>query len=156
MAYPSFKDFNLEPNLSNNRFNRLNFQDQSSPLDHAFGPHQMSDGSLRFCCLATLLLLPPDLIPKVIAIDEPELGLHPAAIELLAGMMYTASENAQVVVATQSPLLLDNFEPRHIRVIEREGASSYVREMDEESLHNWLETYTLGEVFQKNLVGGRP
>ena len=116
----------------------------------------MSDGSLRFCCLATLLLLPPDLIPKVIAIDEPELGLHPAAIELLAGMMYTASENAQVVVATQSPLLLDNFEPRHIRVIEREGASSYVREMDEESLHNWLETYTLGEVFQKNLVGGRP
>lgn len=78
----------------------MNWQgrDQS---EYVFGPDQLSDGSLRFIALATLLLGPAEFMPNVIMIDEPELGLHPQAIDALAHMLHVASQQAQIIVATQ-------------------------------------------------------
>jgi len=78
MMVPQFSDFDLEPLPENDKYVRLNWREKGS--DHLFGPHQLSDGSLRFMALATLLMQLPDLRPRVIIVDEPELGLHPAAI----------------------------------------------------------------------------
>ena len=81
---PQFNDFVLNPSARNDNYIMLNWIENDS--DYLFGPHQISDGSLRFMALATLLLQPPTTIPSVMILDEPELGLHPSAISLLAGM----------------------------------------------------------------------
>ena len=72
------------------------------------GAHLTSDGSLRFFPLVTLLNLPPEMLPDLILLDEPELRLHPAALALICGMIESLSKQRQVIVATQSPLLVDS------------------------------------------------
>jgi predicted ATPase len=148
---PFFADFELEPTGMQVI---LNWKDKYS--DEILGPHQLSDGTLRFIALATLLLQPQALLPEVIVLDEPELGLHPAALNLLAGMLRSVAHHCQVIVATQSPALVDCFAIEDVIVVDRrEGQSSFER-LSEERLKEWLEEYTLGQLWEKNVVGGGP
>jgi predicted ATPase len=119
-------------------------------------PRQLSDGTLRFICLATLLLQPRDLQPPMILLDEPELGLHPYGINVLAALLKEASTEKQLVVSTQSADLLSGFAPEDIVVVSRsEGASTFER-LDPERLKEWLSEYALGELWRMNVLGGRP
>ncbi|MFA7578044.1 MAG: AAA family ATPase, partial [Candidatus Muiribacteriota bacterium] len=110
LIIPQFGDFVLEPEILNPEYIVLNWREKFEQ-EYLFGPHQLSDGSMRFIALATLLLQPPQTIPKIIIIDEPELGLHPSAIGVLAEMIKTASKTSQIILATQSSRLIDEFSP---------------------------------------------
>jgi predicted ATPase len=125
-------------------------------VDHeaVFSANQLSDGTLRFICLATLLLSPG--LPQLVVLDEPELGLHPYAIVQLAGMLRSASVRSQVVVATQSVTLMNLFELSDLIVVERRGGASAFSRPDAEQLREWLAEYSLGELWEKNMLGGRP
>jgi predicted ATPase len=122
--------------------------------DYPFHPSQMSDGTLRFICLATALLQPNP--PSTILLDEPELGLHPYALTLLAGLIRKASKQAQVIVSTQSAPLIDHFEAQDIVVVERRNGESVFRRLNKADLEVWLDDYSLGELWQKNVLRGRP
>ncbi len=151
---PFILDFDLAPSPLNPNYILLNWRDRDS--DFLFGPHQLSDGALRTMALITLLLQPEDELPDVIIIDEPELGLHPSAIQLVASLMRSVSTRRQIIVATQSVPLVDQFEPEDLVVVERaEGASSFVR-LRLGALREWLEEYSPGELWQKNVIGGKP
>lgn len=149
---PYFKCFSLAPSpLAPNQMS-LVWEEQDS--DMYLDAQSLSDGTLRFIALTTLLLQPAP--PKTIVIDEPELGLHPAAIEKLAALVRVASHKAQVIIATQSSSFVSCFEPEDIVVVERkEGGTAFVRP-DKERLASWLEDYSLGELWEKNLIGGKP
>lgn len=153
---PQFGDFILEPSLTDNNYISLDWRESGS--DYIFGVHQISDGTLRFIALATLLLQPPRTMPSLIVIDEPELGLHPVAISILAGMIKKASETTQVIIATQSPRLLDEFESDKIVVIDRDELqrTSVFKRLNKEQLKDWVEEYTTSELWDKNVIGGRP
>ena len=153
---PQFGDFDLHPSAINEKNIILNWTENNS--DFLFGPHQISDGTLRFMALTTLLLQPPDTLPNVIILDEPELGLHPSAISALAGMVNTASKYCQVILATQSTRLVDEFPPENIIVAERDssGNKSEFKKLNKEKLKEWLTEYSMGELWEKNIVGGKP
>jgi len=153
---PQFGDFVLNPSPLNENHIFLNWKETDS--DYTMGPHQISDGTLRFMCLATLLLGPPEKSARLIIIDEPELGLHPSAISLLAGMIKTASKHCQVLIATQSTRLVDEFEAENIVIVDRnqKTKSSEFKKLDEDKLSEWLERYSLSELWEKNVLGGRP
>lgn len=119
-----------------------------------FDINYLSDGTIRFICLATLLLQPEP--PVLILIDEPELGLHPSAIYLLAEMLKQAAKRTQVIVATQSPALLNQAEPEDIVVVENQQGQSKLKRLNTAELKDWLEDYTLGELWEKNVFGGKP
>ena len=125
--------------------------------DKTFGAHLTSDGSLRFFALVTLLNLPPEMLPDVILLDEPELGLHPAAIKLVAHMIKGLAEEKQVIVATQSPLLVDAFGLDEIIVLDLKDGKSELRKLDPNEFRIWIkEDFTPGQLWEKNLLGGRP
>ena len=125
--------------------------------DKSFGAHLTSDGSLRFFALATLLNLPPNMLPGIIMLDEPELGLHPAAIALVGGLIKSLSVERQVIVATQSPLLVDSFDVDEIFVLDLEEGRTTCRKLDAGDYRHWLDDgYGAGELWRKNLFGGRP
>jgi predicted ATPase len=155
LVVPQFNDFYLEPNEGG--YVMLKWQD-TSINDYIMLPGQFSDGTIRFIALATLLLQPKKTMPSVIIIDEPELGLHPFAISQLAEMIKEAAINTQVIIATQSPGLVDEFEANQITVIERdeESESTIARKLDEQELAEWMENYSLSELWNKNVLGGRP
>ena len=152
---PQFKDFYLVPNEKG--YVSLKWIDVF-PNDYVLLPEQFSDGTIRFIALATLLLQPKKTMPKVVIVDEPELGLHPFAIGQLAEMIKEASMHTQVIVATQSPGLVDEFETNQITIIETDKESGYstARKLNEEELKDWLENYSLSELWDKNVLGGRP
>ena len=156
-VFPQFEDFSLRPTSRNDNYIMLDWHEKSHN-EYKFGPHQISDGSIRFMALAALLLQPPNDLPAVIILDEPELGLHPSAIVELAGMVKIASQHTQIVLATQSPSLLDEFSTEQITVIERDpiSQSSKFRRYSEEELKVWLTDYTLSEIWDKNILGGKP
>lgn len=156
-AMPQFGDFDLKPITGNKDYCRLNWTD-SVGGDYLFDPDQISDGSLRFMALATLLLQPPVLLPEFIVLDEPELGLHPAAIAELAGIVRMASQQVQVLLATQSTRLLDEFSLDNLIIVERddEHRCSVFKRLDSEQLKGWLERYNLSELWEKNVLGGQP
>lgn len=147
---PFFRDFVLEPEAKDSI--RLRWRQQDS--DAVFSANQMSDGTLRFICLATLLLQPD--LPALVVLDEPELGLHPFAIVQLADLLRLASTRSQVVVATQSVTLMNQFEIDDLIVVDRADGSSTFRRPEAEALRDWLAEYSLGELWEKNLIGGRP
>lgn len=151
---PQFQDFYLEPA---NNFVSLRWIDNSA-TDYRFNAHQLSDGSIRFIALATLLLQPEQTMPNVIILDEPELGLHPYAITQLAEMIKDASIHAQVIIATQSKDLVDHFDIDNISVVEMDEItqSTTVKQLHEEDYKLWLEHYTVSELWDKNIIGGRP
>ena len=113
-----------------------------------------ANGTLRFICLATLLLQPNP--PALILLDEPELGLHPFAIRILAEMLEAASNRVQVILATQSVTLLNNFEPKDVIVAENDGLKTTFKRLDENKLSMWLEEFSIGDLWEKNVLGGRP
>ncbi len=154
---PQFLDFILEPQMLNEEYIRLQWK-STDGFEYPFGPEQFSDGSIRFIALATLFLQPPELLPNVIVIDEPELGLHPQAIDILASMIKTASLHAQIIVATQSARLIDNFETSQIIVAEynKVRKCSSFKHLDEKELENWLEDFSISELWEKNVLGGQP
>ncbi len=154
LVAPFFEDFQIEPLALNTETVQLEWRHRGS--DQYFGASALSDGTLRFMALATLLLQPVELRPKVILIDEPELGLHPYAIELLASMIRSASNDTQVILATQSPILLDYFEPEDVLIAERKGEETKLRRLESEPLEEWLKDYSLGQLWEKNELGGRP
>lgn len=155
---PQFGDFVLEPDKANPNYIALNWRENSNNPEYLFGPHQISDGSLRYIALATLLLQPKEMLPKVIVLDEPELGLHPTALAHLAGMIAVASEHCQVVIATQSPRFVDEFDVEEIVILERDPKrnATVVSYKTEEELAGWLERYSLSELWEKNVIGGLP
>lgn len=154
LAAPFFGDFVLRPSPFNPEKIRLEWRERGS--DVLFGPHALSDGTLRFICLATLFLQPPDRLPETIVLDEPELGLHPYAIALLADMVRSAAEHTQVILATQSVTLVNQFEPEDILVVDRMQGETVFRRLEEEQMASWLEDYGLGDLWEKNILGGRP
>ena len=121
--------------------------DEGTPL----GPLQLSDGTLRFICLATLLLQPPELQPEPIIIDEPELGLHPHALALLAEMVRGASAARQVIVSTQSADLVSEFEPEDVVVVNRRDGESMFERLDSDVLQDWLKEYSVGSSGRRRL-----
>ena len=153
LAAPFFGDFVIRKPLPPTI--ELEWTQQGDP-DTPYRAHVLSDGTLRFICLTTLLLQPSHLQPHTILIDEPELGLHPYAINLLAEMLKQASEVRQVIVSTQSVELLNHFAPEDVIVVGREEGASTFRRLDNDALTDWLEDYTLGELWKKNVLGGRP
>lgn len=153
LAAPFFGDFVIRAPLPQTV--ELEWTQQGDP-DTPYRAHVLSDGTLRFICLTTLLLQPSHLQPDTILIDEPELGLHPYAINLLAEMLKQATGLRQAIVSTQSVELLNNFAPEDVIVTNREDGASTFRRLDGEALKDWLEDYTLGELWKKNILGGRP
>lgn len=133
----------------------LEWTERGNP-DASFNAHILSDGTLRFICLATLLQQPVELMPPVILLDEPELGLHPFAINILADLLELAAEQVQLIVATQSVPLLSCLKPEDIVVVDRQDNASTFRRLDEAELGTWLENYSLGELWEMNVLGGRP
>lgn len=131
---------------------QLLWRDRYSDL--LYYPHQLSDGTLRFICLTTLLLQPNP--PSTVIIDEPELGLHPFAIQLLASLLYEAATHTQLIVSTQSSLLLDEMEPEQIIVVNHQDGESNLTRPDAAQLDEWLTEYTLGQLWEKNELGGLP
>ena len=154
LAAPFFADFSLEPLALNEDKIRLEWRHKRS--EAYFDASSLSDGTLRFMALATLLLQPDSLRPSVILVDEPELGLHPYALALLASLVKQASLKSRVILATQSPILLDHFEPEDVLVTELEAGQTTFRRLDSDGLNVWLEDYSLGQLWEKNELGGRP
>ena len=153
-AAPFFNDFQLAPRGLDESTIRLEWLHEGT--DDYFDVSSLSDGTLRFIALATLLQQPQELRPSVILIDEPELGLHPYAITLLASLIKQASTTSQVIVSTQSSLLLDHFEPEDVLVADRVNGATELRRLNSEELGDWLEDYSLGQLWEKNEIGGRP
>jgi len=153
---PWFKAFDLEPQGNPPRqVLPLRWRMVERP-DYEFSAGQLSDGSLRIMCLVTLLLQPEALRPKLIVLDEPELGLHPAAESLVAGLIKAAAASSQVLVSTQSATFLDHFGADDVIVAENEQGQSTFKRQSSEALKAWLERYSLGQVWQKDVIGGRP
>ena len=150
-AAPFFRDFVLEPELAPDRV-RLRWQQEGS--DTVFPADALSDGTLRFICLTALLGQPE--LPGLIILDEPELGLHPFAIVQLAAMLRAASRESQVLLATQSVTLMNQFELSDLIVVERRDGASVFERPDPDRFGAWLADYSLGELWEKNMLGGRP
>ena len=148
---PYIASFILEPNRLNEKEIELRWVDKGD-LQSNFSAYQLSDGTLRFIALATLLMQPEP--PAVIVIDEPELGLHPFAIGKLAGMIQSASEKSQVIIATQSPGLISHFAPEDVLVMDKseEENQTIFKRLDSASLKNWLQDYSLGDLWERNIL----
>ena len=151
---PYFSDFVLEPQEWNKEQIILKWQQKG--CEDVFNASQLSDGTLRFICLTTLLLQPHELQPATIIVDEPELGLHPYAITIFAEMVRQLSDEKQIIISTQSVDLLNEFDVEDVIVVDRSENGSEFRRLTEEELEVWLEQdYALGDLWKKNLLGGR-
>lgn len=154
LVAPFFGEFLLRPTVNNSEKIQLEWTEQNQ--DAPFTASELSDGTLRFVCLATVLLQPEEFMPAAILIDEPELGLHPFAISVLAGLMKSASVENQLIISTQSVELVNEFDAEDLIVVDKRGGSSTFKRPDPDDLAEWLEDYTLGELWKKNILGGRP
>jgi predicted ATPase len=143
----------LEPTHLGGSTVRLHWRDER---DQTFGPEHLSDGTLRAIALFTALGQPADRLPLFVTIDEPELGLHPAALDLFCDVVHSASANCQVMLATQSPALLNHFDPGEVWVLEQRDGASTVRRLEADALASWLQDYTLAQLYDSNVLGGRP
>lgn len=149
---PFFGKFNLKPDRINEELIQLEWQEIG--YDRYQNAKNLSDGTLRFIALTTLMLQPNP--PKVIIIDEPELGLHPSAITMLAGLIRKVTPKSQVILSTQSIQLVNEFEPEDIIVVDRKNEQSEFKRLDSDKLQIWLEEYGLGEIWYKGIIGGKP
>ncbi|HET7106577.1 MAG TPA: AAA family ATPase [Candidatus Acidoferrum sp.] len=149
---PFFEEFLLAPSKLNENKIRLEWKEKGS--DAYFNASSLSDGTLRFLCLTTLLLQPQ--LPAVVLLDEPELGLHPAAVTLLADLLSSAATRTQVIVATQSVTLVNQFQPDSVWAVDRQDGQSVFRHLGQQDMVAWLDDYGLGELWEKNVLGARP
>ncbi|NQU04799.1 MAG: AAA family ATPase, partial [Calditrichaeota bacterium] len=145
LAVPYFDGFVLDKDRINP--DRIILRWKEKGHNYTFSSHQASDGFLRFIALVTLLLQPKEYLPQIIIIDEPELGLHPAAINLLGALIRKVSHYRQVIIATQSVNLVDNFTPEELVIVERKGGESIFKKTTTEEIKDWLEDYTLSELW---------
>ena len=153
LVIPFFDDFRLDvQSMGEAEKVKLSWTQKGS--DYPMQPYHLSDGSIRFICLATALLQPSP--PSTIIIDEPELGLHPAAIVILAELIQAASYKTQVIIATQSPALVDQFAIEDIIVVNREKGASTFKRLQEKDFSEWLKNYSVGELWTKNVIVGGP
>jgi predicted ATPase len=153
LVAPFFDDFKLRPEPNGaDTVVQLEWTQRGS--DYPFHPSQLSDGTLRFICMTTALL--QQKRPATILFDEPELGLHPYALSVLAGLFKQAVARTQLVVSTQSAALVDEFEPEDVIVVGRKDGASTFRRLDRAQLGEWLEEYSLGELWRKNVIEGGP
>jgi predicted ATPase len=152
LVAPFFHDFVNRDDEENIQLEWL----EKGNLDTPFKANVLSDGTLRFICLATLLLQPFELMNDTIIIDEPELGLHPYALQILADLIKRAAEKKQLIISTQSVELINHFSANDIIVVDRVNDTSTFKRLDEEQLKDWLEDYTLGDLWKQNIIGGRP
>ena len=154
MITPQLADFYLQEELGR----QISLRWQVVGGEEILGAHQMSDGALRFIALTALLLQPPDTAPPTIILDEPEIGLHPHALAILSNEIRMAAKNSQIIVATQSPLLLNHFSADDVITAEYDHTQrrSVLRRQSEEKLSEWLKDYSLGELWEKNVLGGTP
>lgn len=151
MVAPFFGGFVLR----DDEYIQLEWFDKIDP-DTPFKAHYLSDGTLRFIALATLLLQPFELMPDTLIIDEPELGLHPFVLCILSDLIKRASKEKQIIISSQSAELINYFEPQDIIVVDRMDNQSTFERLDATSLESWLKDYSLGEIWKSNLIGGRP
>jgi len=152
---PFFHDFYLEPR-GDNGDQMILFKWLHRDSNEPFSANQLSDGTARFICMATLFLQPHTLRPNTIILDEPELGLHPAALDVLADLVKSTSKDNQVICSTQSVTFANNFMPEDFIVVDqKEGASTFKR-LEVEPLSHWLDEFGMGDIWSKNLIGGRP
>lgn len=154
LAAPFFGDFIYRKNIGEQM--ELEWFEADGAPDNPFGPLQLSDGTLRFICLETLLDGPENSQPDLILIDEPELGLHPSALTLLAETIKGVADSHQVIVSTQSADLVSQFDPEDIVVVNRRDGESVFERLDPDHLSDWLEDYALGDLWRMNVLGGRP
>lgn len=154
LAIPFFDDFVLKPHRLPTQEALINLQWRQKDSDYIFWPSQLSDGSIRFICLVTALLQPDP--PSTIIIDEPELGLHPYAITLLGALLRSASTRMQVIVSTQSVPLVNEFTLEDLVIVEREQGATRFKRLDKDEFEAWLDDYSVGELWEKNILGGRP
>lgn len=154
LVAPFFGDFHLRPTAANPEKIQLEWTEAGQ--DIPFTASALSDGTLRFICLATVLLQPDKLMPAAILIDEPELGLHPYAITVLGALMKSAALRHQLIISTQSVELVNEFDAEDLIVVDRHDKASVLRRLDVAELKEWLADYSLGELWKKNLLGGRP
>jgi predicted ATPase len=155
LVTPFFDSFRLLPNREESGDETVELEWLQKGSDYPFHPSQLSDGTIRFIALTTALLQPH--LPSTVLIDEPELGLHPYALDVLANLILQAKERTQIIVSTQSAPLLNAFEPDQIVVMDRVEGESRMRRLESTSLESWLDQeYTLGELWQKNVYGGVP
>ncbi len=154
LALPFFDDFILETRNTKAGDEDVRLTWRQLESDYPLSPSQLSDGSLRFICLVTALLQPNP--PSTIIFDEPELGLHPYAIALLGALVRVASTTTQVIISTQSVPLLNEFTLNDIIIVERKKGVSVFRRVQEADFSGWLEDYSIGELWEKNVLGGRP
>jgi predicted ATPase len=152
MAAPFFGGFIYRENVKHVELEWFEHHDPDTPLK----AYRLSDGTLRFICLVTLLLQPDELSSDTILIDEPELGLHPYAINILAALLKRTSEFKQLIISTQSVELISQFNPEDIIVVDRVNDASTFKRLNSEELQTWLEDYSIGELWEKNIIGGRP
>lgn len=151
---PYFLDFVLEPQEGNEE--QIILKWQQIGCEDIFNASQLSDGTLRFICLATLLLQPHELQPATIIVDEPELGLHPYAITIFAEMVRQLSDEKQIIISTQSVEMLNEFDVKDVIVVDRSDDGSVFKRLNEKELEVWLENdYALGDLWKKNILGGR-
>ena len=151
LVLPFFQDFDLTPS-----YGKVILRWQEYNSNFTFNAAQASDGMLRTIALVTLLQQPHQNLPDVLILDEPELGLHPYAINVVGELICAAAQTVQVIVATQSTLLIDCFEPQDIVVVERDGRTSSFKRLEAEPLSEWLQEYSTSELWEKNVVGGTP
>jgi predicted ATPase len=151
LVLPFFADFELEP-----EYGRLMLRWRERGSDQVFNASQAADGMLRILALISLLQQPEEDFPAVLILDEPELGLHPYAIEIAAGLIQAASRHVQVILATQSVSLLNYFAPDDVVVVDRHGRESTFRRLSTAELDDWLQEYSLSELWEKSVIGGRP
>ncbi|NLS95199.1 MAG: AAA family ATPase [Planctomycetaceae bacterium] len=151
---PWFDDFSVEPLALNPENVMLNWRHVG--FDMEFGPHQLPGGGFRAFALVTLLLQPIEDLPDLLLIDEPELGLHPEAVAIVASLIHQVSHYTQVLVATQSTGLLDHFEPEDVVVVDLKDNASVFRHLEREELAEWVDDFALSELWEKNYLGGGP
>jgi len=150
---PYFDSFILKPDFKNNEQIKLFWREKNS--DMLFNASHLSDGTLRMICLITLFLQPSP--PETIILDEPELGLHPFALTILSDLIKSISKKGvQVIISTQSIPLVDKFELNDIIVVEKNGKASTFNRLNIDDFENWINEYSIGELWEKNLLGGRP
>lgn len=151
LVLPFFDDFVLYPEFGKIQ---LRWEEKSSTKEFHAG--QASDGMLRAIALISLLGQNPKDLPAVLFLDEPELGLHPSAIDTVAGLIKAASLHCQVFVATQSIGMINNFTLDDLVVIDRKGRDSTYHRPDTGNLLAYLEEFSTGQIWEKNIIGGRP
>lgn len=149
---PYFSDFYFNPSPADTL--RLLWQDKYSTM--IYGPNDFSDGTIRFIALVVLFMQP--WLPKVIIIDEPELGLHPVAIQKLSGLVKIAAQRGtQIIIATQSAELISNFDPEDVVTVNQKDGVTRMERLDSQELSHWLDDYTLGDLWKQNILkGGQP